>query len=276
MKNINRFNLNSSAAAIYIKNNKWKVLFVMIFLIYLLYKIWYVVVCLGLLWSLIELLFYYTHKKPLKDNQIKLLSEKRKKRYVKKTYSFILKPVKVNLDFKSSMKAKGEFYKLDNDLAEFPSLIAQLLKGKKHEWVILAIEKDKRIIGMWANKGNDGTSVSFKCELKDMIEFSKQEKANTILRYHNHPNSNPQRYNYLFPSKQDKISANWCSSETIAKGINWIDFICERGKFIKYAQYISNEYYPDIAKIENIQKENNISKKQNYKLHRELGLFRKW
>jgi hypothetical protein len=118
-----------------------------------------------------ELIFYISHKKPLKVEEIRLLSEKRKKLYIKKSYPFIPKTVVVDLDFKSSMKPKGIFYKLDNDLAEFPSLIEQLLKGKKHEWIVLAIEKNKKVIGMWANKGSDGKSVSFNCKLKDMIEL---------------------------------------------------------------------------------------------------------
>jgi hypothetical protein len=50
-------------------------------------------------------------------------------------------------------------------------------------------------------------------------------------KYYSLFSQSSQTYNCLLASKQDKISADWGSSQTIDKGINWIDIVCERGRF---------------------------------------------
>lgn len=42
------------------------------------------------------------------------------------------------------MNPNGEIYLLDEKLEEFPSIAAGLLKYKKHEWRLTALEKDRK------------------------------------------------------------------------------------------------------------------------------------
>ncbi len=171
------------------------------------------------------------------------------------------------------MKPSGKTYPANISLINFPSYTAHLLKGKKHEWVILACAQGDVVRYFWANKGNDGNQVAFNVDLQEMCSFCKSEGCETIMRFHNHPNSDPQHYTCLLASQQDRISAKSCSERCNKVGINWIDFVCERGNFVEFYRSFSNQYFPSEASYERICRENNES--QNYyKLQRELGIFR--
>lgn len=74
-------------------------------------------------------------------------------------------------------------------------------------------------------------------------------------------------------SEQDKISANALAEIVNKYDLNWLDFVCERGNYLKFFEKYSENFLPEKAKIINIQKENNLSSKDNYKLHRELGIL---
>lgn len=225
-----------------------------------------------LIWLIIEFVFFVLHRNPLSDDEILKLSQKRTHKYIKKNYTFNNVPVAVNKEFKSSLKPNGCWYNANESLASFPSYIAALLKGKKHEWVVLAIEKDGIVYGFYANKGYDNSSVSFNCDLDYIMRKCEEYGCSTIMRFHNHPNENPSRQTCLLASEQDKSSALWCSGQ-VNHSYNWLDFVCERGNFIKFFEQYSPVFIPKVARSEYIQTENNISKFKNYKLHRELGLF---
>ena len=97
--------------------------------------------------------------------------------------------------------------------------------------------------------------------------------CSTIMRFHNHPNSSPNTQTCFLASEQDKISAKEMSVIATSKGINWIDFVCERGNYLMFFKQFSDQFYPEYAKTSNISKENSVSSNANYRLHRELGLF---
>ncbi len=225
-----------------------------------------------LIWIIIEVVFFILHRNPLNDEEILKLSQKRTRKYIKKKYTFNNVPVSIDKHFKSSLKPNGCWYNTNENLASFPSYIAALLKGKKHEWVVLAIEKDGVVYGFYANKGYDNSSVSFNCDLDFIMEKCKEYGCSTIMRFHNHPNENPNRQTCLLASEQDKSSALWCYGQ-VNHSYNWLDFVCERGNFIKFFEQYSPAFTPKVARSEYIQAENNISPLKNYKLHRELGLL---
>lgn len=225
-----------------------------------------------LIWLIVEVVFFILHRNPLNEEEILKLSQRRTHKYIKKNYTFNNVPVAVNKEFKSSLKPNGCWYNANESLASFPSYIAALLKGKKHEWVVLAIEKDGLVYGFYANKGHDNSSVSFNCDLEYIMEKCKEYGCSTIMRFHNHPNENPSRQTCLLASEQDKSSALWCSGQ-VGHLYNWLDFVCERGSFIKFFEQYSPAFIPKIASHEHIRTENNTSRFKNYKLHRELGLF---
>ena len=235
--------------------------------------IYFLIIIAIIAWIIGEAIFYFTHQQPLTEYEIKQLANKRKFGYVRTKYKFTSMAVSVNPDFKRSLNPNGQFYKVCVALPETPSLIAALLKSKKHEWIVHAIEKNGEIICLWANKGINNKSVRNYLGLDSLIKVCKGLEGECVLEFHNHPNSNPQLYNNLFESEQDKISANEYGKSLSTNGINFLAFVCERGRFRKYYMSISPMFYPDVAKIENIVKENGISKHLNYKLHRELGLI---
>ena len=214
-------------------------------------------------WLIIEIIFFATHTRPLNEKEILKLSQKRTRKYIKRNYSFQNVNITVNKQFKSSLNPKGRWYNTQEKLSSFPSYIAALLKGKKHEWVVLAIEKDGTVYGFYANKGYDNSSVSFNCDLEYIMDKCKQHQCSTIMRFHNHPNENPHYQTCLLASEQDKSSAIWCSTQ-VTHSYNWLDFVCERGNFIKFYEKYSPSYTPQKAALEYIAKNNNLSKFQNY------------
>lgn len=229
------------------------------------------IICL-LIWSLTEFIFFLLHRKPLNEKEILKLSQKRRKKYIRKNYTFTSTNVFVDKQFKSSLNPRGKWYNINEKLASFPSYVAALLKGKKHEWVILAIERDGVVLGFYANKGYDKASVSFNCDLEYIMKKCDENRCSTIMRFHNHPNDNPNYQTCLLASEQDKRSAQWCTEQVI-HSYNWLDFVCERGNFIKFFEQYSPAFIPEYAKTERIREENNLTKFKNYKLHRELGFF---
>lgn len=229
-------------------------------------------VLIAFLWLLLEFIYFLFHLKPLNNNEIQKLSQKRKEKYIKQNYNFTVYNISVNKSFKSSMKPSGKWYDTQENLSRFPSLVAALLKGKKHEWIVIAIEKDGIVYGFYANKGTNNSTVSFNCSLDFIMSKCEVYNCSTIMCFHNHPNDNPHYQNCLISSHQDLISAQYCANY-VRKKYNWIDFVCERGRFIKYYEAYSPSFLPANAKIDYIITQNNISKFKNYKLHRELGFF---
>lgn len=231
-----------------------------------------VLIILGL-WAAVELGFYITHRRPLSREEIRLLSQKRKRLYISRTYNHFASECEVSKSFKSSMDPSGKMYAVNLPLNKFPAYVAALLKGKKHEWILIAMEGQQTVKFFWVNKGYNNSSVSYNCDIDDVILFCKEQNCNTLMCFHNHPNSNPRRYNCLVASKQDIYSAFCISNKVIPQGLNWIEFVCERGNFLKYFERYSDKFLPDCANIEAIESENNISPRNNYILHREIGIL---
>ncbi len=225
------------------------------------------------IWLIIEIIFYFTHKRPLTENEIKLLMSKRRKKYIKENYSFQLVNSQPDMAFKSTMKPMGQIYKADIKLSDFPSYAANLLKYKKHEWVVIAFVKNNKVVAIYANKGENNGSVSLNLDSETVFKFSAFQDYQTVMRFHNHPNSYPSVYNCLLASEQDKISAKHMSSLASQYNINWLDFVCERGRFLEYYKSFSDNFYPENSSYNQIVLENQ-NEKNYYKLQREIGIFR--
>lgn len=223
-------------------------------------------------WAVFELIFYCsTSKKPLTQNEINRLMNKRRKKYLKKYYTFNQVNSFPYKDFKSNLKANGMFYPANIELLHFPSYVANLLKGKKHEWVVFGFVRDDKVISIYANKGYDKTKVAPNINETIIIQHCRKNNCQTVMRLHNHPNSDPRHYTALLASKQDKISAHYFSEQMNKNNINWIDFVCERGRFIEFYRSISNNSFPGNSNFISVYNQNQDSK-QWYRLHRELYL----
>ena len=190
----------------------------------------------------IPIVFYFTHRKPLSYEQVEKLSRRRAKNYATKNYTFSKTPMTANLEFKSRLDTTGRWYSINEPLNTFPSLVADLLKGKHHEWVVIALEKNGIVYKMWTNKGLDNQSVSFNCDLNDIIHQCILNKGYSVLRFHNHPNPNPNQYTTLLASETDLISARSCSEIVCKSGFNWFDFVCAQGNYLLFYSRMSDSF----------------------------------
>ena len=239
------------------------------------------VILLILIWGLIELLYFMDHQRALTPDEATRLKDKRVNRLRSsghRRYSFphyIMQPDK---GFKSSMKASGQFSTVDMPMSKFPSYAAALLKGKKHEWIIVAFADGNTVKSMWFNKGNS-RSVPLLLGYPSVVDHAKYDGCNIVLQFHNHPNPNPRVYNTLVPSKKDYEQAREMSAELNPAGLTLIDFVCSRGQFRQYYMSYGIVEIPEekIAEIaEQIEEANGKTGIGNYKLHRQLGFFSGW
>ncbi len=200
------------------------------------------VLLFGLPLAGLPFVFYFTHRKPLTYEQVVSLARRRAKAYASKNYKFSKARIASNPAFKTHMDITGRWYTINEPLSTFPSLVADLLKGKHHEWVIIALEKNGIVYKMWTNKGTDNQSVSFNCDLNDIIQRSIQENGCSVLRFHNHPNPDPSKYTTLLASELDFSSAKACSEIVCNSGLNWFDFVCAQGNYILFYSKISDSF----------------------------------
>jgi DNA repair protein RadC len=213
------------------------------------------------------LIFFFSHLRPLTYVEIDNLARKRRLVKIKKYFAFHHSGCSVDKNFKSNMNRMGKFYNVSENLYSFPSIAAALLKYKKHEWIIVAFEKNQIVELLWLNKGNDNSSVNLKLHLNKMVSIMIDGNYNSAIIFHNHPNSNPKLYSMRNPSEQDIRSAKYYADELNKCNKNLIEFICERGYHFEYYRAISDNFFSVINFIEIINKENGVSKFKNFKLH---------
>jgi hypothetical protein len=180
-------------------------------------------------------------------------------------------PAVVDGEFKSRMNAMGSFYEVDIPLYEFPAVAAGLLKYKKHEWIVIAMERNRRVFLIWLNKGYDNESVGCGLHPTDIREVAKQREASSILVFHNHPNPDPARYSCTLPSSADLAHAATWSAILYEGGLNHLDFVCERGSHYEYHRCAAEQFLPVTEFLERARSENGTSWLTNLKMH--VGRF---
>lgn len=220
------------------------------------------------LFFLAVIIFVLTHLKPLNTDEIEQLGNKRRGKQVRNYFSFTNQTSEINAEFKKKLNPNGALYHSEDiSLFEFPSHASALLKYKKHEWIILAFEKNEIVDLIWLNKGSDRSGVSAYLSKEMIVDIAKKDKYISVLIFHNHPNSNPQYYDCSNPSNQDLESADEYAQIFNEHGINLIEFICERGHHYEYYISPSIKFLPQKNFISDIEKTNNISRFKNFKLH---------
>ncbi len=216
---------------------------------------------------LISLTFIVTHLRPLTKDEVKSLGDKRRNRQIRMYFSFDTREFTVNKEFKKRMNPNGTFYRINENIFGFPATAAALLKYKKHEWIIIAFEKDKKVDLIWLNKGFDRSGVSPYLSVEDITKNVKQENQISVLIFHNHPNINPNYYDCRKPSGQDIKSANEFAQVLNQNGINLLEFVCERGKHYEYFLSPAGTFLPLAEFVEAIDNLNGQSKFKNLSLH---------
>ena len=214
-------------------------------------------------------IFIFTHTRPLTEVEVHKLSSKRRYKQINIYFSFNSTQREVNKEFKKNMKPNGKFYSMDENLFAFPSIAAGLLKYKKHEWIIVAFEKNKKIKLIWANKGHDSNNVALYISVEQIVDIGKNDFYDSVLIFHNHPNPNPNYYDFSTPSKQDETHAENLATVLSDNSINLVDFVCERGAHYQYYSSYSDTFMPLDKFTHIINLKNGKSKSENLFLHLE-------
>jgi hypothetical protein len=176
------------------------------------------------------LLFVVLHLRPLAKHEITALGVNRRKRNIEAYFHIENIERSVNADFKKSLNPRGKFYRVELPLYSTASTAAGLLKYKKHEWIVIAFEKGKQVGHLWVNKGHNNSSASIYLSLDEALDTVIRNGYSSVLMFHNHPNSNPGRYNCTQASKADMDSASHWAAALNFGGVNLVDYVCERGR----------------------------------------------
>ncbi len=214
-------------------------------------------------------LFVANHLRPLSVDEIETLSNKRRFKAIFKYFVFDPHEYSVDKAFKKRMNPNGNFYAINEDLHSFPSIAAGLLKYKKHEWIIISFEKDRKVPLIWLNKGFDRSGVSPYLSVNELDGIARRDGYTTVMIFHNHPNSNPNHFDCSKPSSQDLKSASEFSTALNGNGINLLEFICERGNHHRYASEYSDTFLPVSGYIEEVRRQNGNTRMMNFSLHLE-------
>jgi hypothetical protein len=213
--------------------------------------------------------FIVSHFRPLNDEEVFYLANKRRSQKINTYYQFSQFEVSVNLEFKKAMAAEGAYYNIHSALKGFPSLAAALLKYKKHEWIIIGFEKEQKIDFVWLNKGPDNTQVASHLSFAGMVNHARSGNHTTVIVLHNHPNPDPANFYMLLPSEQDKRSAKALEDVLLSASVNLLEFVCERGRFRQFHRAIAPSFIPAQTIKTTIMAENNVSRGRNLQLHLE-------
>jgi hypothetical protein len=156
---------------------------------------------------------------------------------------------------------------MSEQLFEFPALAAGLLKYKKHEWIIVAFERNKAIDKMWVNKGPDGSQVHLGISLPSVQQMAATDGCRSVLVLHNHPNSDPSLYSTRQASDRDKEGACERAAQLGSAGVNLIEFVCERGRHCEYWRSVCDTFLPLEGFREELRQVNGSNRGQNFSLH---------
>jgi hypothetical protein len=213
------------------------------------------------------LIFVLSHLRPLTEAESEALSHSRRRKAIQAYYSFDRYERSVDYHFKKNMAANGSIYNISQTLFEFPALAAGLLKYKKHEWIIVAFERNQRIDKLWLNKGLDRSQVHFGLSLSRVRELAVVGEYSSVLIFHNHPNPDPSFYSTAGASGKDKETAGQLAGQLVSAGVNLLEFVCERGRHHEYWRSVSDTFMPLTAFLADVQHSNGISGAHNLGLH---------
>lgn len=222
---------------------------------------------------LITLAFVLGHLRPLTADEVAGLATKRRGKAVRQYFAFHGGEVTVDPEFKKRMKPTGAFYMIDEPLDQFPSVAAALLKYKRHEWTILALEKEGRVVLAWLNKGVDASTVHLVLPSDQLAKLATSGACTSVLAFHNHPNPSPAHYSCTRPSETDLDHAVSLAELLRGEGVSFADFVCERGRHYIYHLSVADTLLPLSEFVVHVNQANNQSRLKNLRLHTERVLW---
>lgn len=219
---------------------------------------------------IINILFWLTHRRPLSEDEVTKLANARKCRYINENFRFSSNGFTINPKYRESLTKEGRWDRVSINYPAIATAVAELLRYKRHEWFIWVLTNEKESKYLWANKGDDNKSCYSKANIIQALLLAESNECNTIMMFHNHPHTKERYWNLLSPSETDLNTCNHFKQIFNEMGYNFIDGLVSQGKYIIYGYEFSDKFHPAGSKIEDINQENNVSKKKNYKLHKEL------
>ncbi len=184
--------------------------------------------------------------RPLSTAGIHAVAKKRRENRLREHYRFDNVQLHVHPCTKRQMRPSGGFavFSPPQPLSVFPSLAAGMFKYKKHEWLLIGMEREGVVERAWLNKGMDARSVSTGIPLGELVAAAIDGGYTTILEAHNHPNPSPQYKSTLSPSDLDIETAKGMAQELAAHGLGFIAFVCERGMWKEYMRSLPDGFVP--------------------------------
>lgn len=210
--------------------------------------------------------------KPLRENEVAHLANKRRMRQILKYFSFPHLLSYADSKFKSTLKPDGALYPADIEVRLLPSYVGSLLKYKKHEWIVIAFVRERKCIRLWANKGVDRNGVAVALPVEHFGKIAKANGCEILMVFHNHPASRPDLFRYDLPSSQDVQSADSYATVLNAQGISSAEYVCERGHAYRYALHPAQNLFPEEDFRARILLQNGWGIIYNILLHLELFL----
>lgn len=230
-----------------------------------------VVICTisSILIAAIAGVIYRIWSRPLDTAAMEAVAAKRRRRAVAAYFRFSRAQVVADMTFKKAMRPQGAWCQLDYSLYEWPAAAAALLKGKKHEWVIIAFEHGGRISRLWVNKGVDNRNVCVLLGPMALVEECHRAGFSSVFIHHNHPNHDPRHLNMLVASKLDIEFSNEYARAVVPSGINLFQFICERGRYTCFHSRVAESFLPVRTFFDQVHRQNGVSRLDNIRLHLE-------
>jgi hypothetical protein len=212
--------------------------------------------------------FVVTHVHPLTEDEVRELATKRRNRQITTYFTFRQGHIAVDAELKKRMVPTGTSYPLSYPLYGFPSLAAALLKYKKHEWMLVAFERNKQVELVWENKGPDNTQVSLLAD-SEFLFSGLQRDYDSVLVFHNHPNADPRHFDALVAGGQDNLFAAHYADLFNGSGLNFLMFVCERGRYREFFRSPADTFLPLPDFVAAINGANGLGKLRNLRLHLE-------
>ncbi|MDO8632312.1 MAG: hypothetical protein Q7R41_17655 [Phycisphaerales bacterium] len=226
-----------------------------------------IIIVVALIAALVD---YWRISQALTSVQIECLAAKLRSRLIYEYFSFGRDPLTMDNTFKQTMRSDGSFHWVDYPLESALSIAASHLKYKKHEWIVFLFCAGHRVVGLWCNKGPDSTKVSLSIDIGDICRIASSKQTDLVVCSHNHPNPYSASVSLLGASEQDLRSSQYFAQMINAQGMNFLDVVCERGRWLIYGESYVSSFFPYEMILAEIVARNGLSGADNRKLHREL------
>ncbi len=219
--------------------------------------------------ALIIALFIIIHLRALTDDEVKQLGIKRRNKKVEVYYSHDNVQYLADRKDKKAMPPYGSFFTVNWKLQVAPPIAASFLKFKKHEWIMIAFEKERIVSYVWMNKGLDSKSVGLGIQIERVQAICRQSGYKSVLLFHNHINSRPSSYTTGVPSQLDQETTNNWAQILNGSDISLLAYICERGVPYRFLLRVPDSFFPISNFIDEISELNGVSWFDNFPLHME-------